>query len=201
MSSSSSTFTGITGIVLAGGRGSRMGGQDKGLVLIDGKPMVGYVIDALASQVGAIIVNANRNASAYAALGSPVVPDGQEGFLGPLAGMLSGMRAADTEFVLTVPCDSPLIRADLAVRLHRQLEREGADVCVAHDGERTHPVIALIRRSLHSSMAAFLEAGERKIDRWYAQHHTVYADFSDDARSLTNINHPEELRAVERILR
>lgn len=194
-------FTDITGIVLAGGRGSRMGGQDKGLVLIGGKPMVGYVLDALAPQVGTTIVNANRNAKRYAALGSPVVRDVQGGFLGPLAGMLSGMRAANTEFVLTVPCDSPLIRADLAVRLHNQLQRDGAEICVAHDGERPHPVIALIRRALHPSMAAFLEAGERKIDRWYAQHHTVYADFSDDAASFANINRAEELHALEETLR
>jgi molybdopterin-guanine dinucleotide biosynthesis protein A len=186
----------VTAVILAGGRGSRMGGQDKGLVQLNDKPMIAHVIDALSPQVNDIVINANRNNTAYQQFGYRVIADVREGFLGPLAGMLSGLEATNTTYALCVPCDSPLISPDLAQRLYDKLKCDEANICVAHDGERAHPVFALIERTLASSMAAFLDAGERKIDRWFAQHHTSHADFSDVASSFANINRERDLAAL-----
>jgi len=191
----------ITGVVLAGGRGSRMGGEDKGLVELDGRPMVEYVIARLRSQVGAIVISANRNQERYAALGFPVVPDLLGGYQGPLAGMASALQAASTPYVVTVPCDSPLIGDDLVERLAAALVREAADVAVAYDGQRTHPVFLLLKRALLPSLLAFLEAGERKIDLWFARHRVAQADFSDCPEAFINVNDPAEHRALEARLR
>jgi molybdenum cofactor guanylyltransferase len=191
----------ITGVVLAGGRGSRMGGEDKGLVLLDGRPMVEYVIARLRPQVGAILISANRNQARYSALGFPVVPDLLGGYQGPLAGMASALQMASTPYVVTVPCDSPLIGDDLVTRLAEALTRDSADVAVAHDGERTHPVFLLLKRSLLPSLVAFLEAGERKIDLWFARHRVALADFRDCPEAFINVNDPAEHRALEARLR
>ena len=187
----------ITGIILAGGRARRMGGVDKGLVLLNQRPMIEHVLTALRPQVGAILINANRNAEKYAALGCPVVPDALDGYLGPLAGLASGMQAATTPYVVTVPCDSPLIGADIVPRLYETLAREHAEICVAHDGERTHPVFTLLKRELLPSLLAFLAAGERKIDLWFAKHKLAVAYFSDTPQAFINVNSPEECRELE----
>lgn len=187
----------ITGIVLAGGRGQRMGGIDKGLAPLHGRPMVQHVLDALRPQVGAVLINANRNLEQYAALGCQVVPDALDGYLGPLAGLASGMQAATTPYVVTVPCDSPLIGADLVPRLYDTLAREHAQICVAHDGERTHPVFTLLQRELLPSLLAFLATGERKIDRWFAQHKLAVAYFADAPQAFINVNSPEERQELE----
>ncbi len=187
----------ITGVVLAGGRGERMGGIDKGLIPLNGRPMVQYVLEALRPQVGRIFINANRNQAQYAALGYDVVPDSVGGYLGPLAGMASAMRVAATPYVLTAPCDSPLVVADLAQRLYTALVSERADISAAHDGERLHPVFALLRRDLLPSLEAYLAAGERKIDRWFAGHRLAIADFSDLADAFLNVNDPQERAALE----
>ena len=191
----------ITGVVLAGGRGSRMGGEDKGLVVLDGRPMVEHVIARLRPQVGAILVSANRNQERYAALGFPVVSDLLGGYQGPLAGMASALQSAHTAYVVTVPCDSPLIGDDLVARLADALRRDDADVAVAHDGERTHPVFLLLKRSLLPSLVEFLEAGERKIDLWFARHRVALADFRDCPEAFINVNDPDEHRALEARLR
>lgn len=191
----------ITGVVLAGGRGSRMGGEDKGLVLLNGRPMVEHIIVRLRPQVSEILVSANRNQERYAAFGVRVVPDLIEGYQGPLAGIASGMRTATTSYVVTVPCDSPLIGADLVARLGQALSRERAEVAVAHDGSRTHPVFLLLERALLPSLTKFLEAGERKIDRWFAQHRVATADFSDCPEAFLNVNDPGEHHALEVRLR
>ena len=191
----------ITAVVLAGGRARRMGGEDKGLVMVAGRPMVAHAIDALRPQSAEVIVNANRNAQAYrAATGCRVIADTVGGFAGPLAGMASGLEASDTRLLLTAPCDSPLVAGDLGPRLHAAMARHGAEIAVAHDGERMQPVFALIGRALLPDLLAFLAAGERKIDVWYATRHAVTADFSDILDTFLNVNTPQERDRLERQL-
>ncbi len=190
----------MTGLVLAGGRATRMGGEDKGLLEVAGRPMIAYVIDALRPQVARILVNANRNTERYARFGVPVLGDRLAGFQGPLAGMASGMAAADTEFVLTVPCDSPLVPDDLAGRLIDALEASGAFIAVAHDGRRQQPVFALLRTELLSDLKEYLASGERKIDRWFRLHRIVEADFSDRTQAFLNVNTPADRAVLEDIL-
>ncbi len=192
--------TEVTGVVLAGGQGRRMGGTDKGLLELAGKPMVQHVLERLRPQVKTVLINANRNTERYAKFGCQVVADRVGDFFGPLAGMASGMRAARTEFVLTVPCDSPLVAADLAERLASALNEHGADIAVASDGERLHPVFALLACRLYDSVVKFLEHGERKIDRWFEGQRTVVVDFSDRRRSFLNVNHPEDRDVLEQEL-
>ncbi|MEE4379088.1 MAG: molybdenum cofactor guanylyltransferase MobA [Candidatus Competibacteraceae bacterium] len=186
----------MTGVILAGGRAQRMGGQDKGLLLLAGQPMVAHVIRRLRPQVGELFINANRHSSAYRQLGCSVVSDGNDHFLGPLAGMLAAIRATKNAYVLSVPCDSPLLPTDYAQRMRAVLEREQAELCVAHDGQRLQPVFALLSKTLESSLSAYLEAGERKIDRWFARHRMVTADFADHPEMFRNINTPEELAVL-----
>jgi molybdopterin-guanine dinucleotide biosynthesis protein A len=191
----------VTGVVLAGGRGKRMGGVDKGLVDLHGRPMVMHVIDTLRPQVGRIIINANRNVDKYEVLGYEVISDIVGDYFGPLAGMASAMQAASTAYVLTVPCDSPMIADDLAVRLYHALEHEKADASIAHDGERMHPVFALLKRDLLPSLQSYLESGERKIDRWLNQHRLAVAYFRDEPEAFLNVNNPDDRQALESKLR
>ncbi|MCJ7555614.1 MAG: molybdenum cofactor guanylyltransferase [Gammaproteobacteria bacterium] len=186
----------ITGLVLAGGRATRMGGMDKGLVKLAGRPMVAWVIECLQGQVDELIINANRNQDMYRAMGHQVVSDRCGDFQGPLAGMASGMAAAGSQWLLTAPCDSPLLSPLLAERL-RQACAEGADIAVAHDGERLQPVFALLRCSLLGSLQAYLDAGGRKIDRWYAEHAMQAVDFSDCMDTFLNINEPADREQLE----
>ncbi len=191
----------ITGVILAGGRGSRMGGEDKGWVMLNGRPMVEHAVTRLRPQVGELLISANRNPERYATLGFRVVPDLLADYQGPLAGMASALQVATTPYVVTAPCDSPLMAADLVARLAQALVRDRADVAVAHDGSRTHPVFLLLKRSLQQSLHAFLTAGERKIDLWFARHRVATADFSDCPESFINVNDPDERRALEARLR
>ncbi|MFQ5759390.1 MAG: molybdenum cofactor guanylyltransferase MobA [Acidiferrobacterales bacterium] len=191
----------VTGVVLAGGRGKRMGGVDKGLVDLYGRPMVMHVIDTLRPQVGRIIINANRNVEKYEALGYEVISDIVGDYFGPLAGMASAMQAANTAYVLAVPCDSPMIADDLAVRLYHALQHEKADASIAHNGERMHPVFALLRRDLLPSLQSYLESGERKIDRWLNQHRLAVAYFRDKPEAFLNVNNPDDRQALESKLR
>ncbi len=187
----------ITGVILAGGRARRMGGVDKGLSVLAGRPMLEHVLAALKPQVTKVIINANRNLDAYREFGCDVVSDVVGDYSGPLAGMASGMKSAATPYVVTVPCDSPLIAGDLVARLYHTLDANDAEVCVVHDGKRTHPVFLMLRRDLLSSMLAFLDAGERKIDKWFAKHRLAVCDFSDQPEAFMNVNHPQELEALE----
>jgi molybdopterin-guanine dinucleotide biosynthesis protein A len=186
-----------TGIILAGGQGSRMGGVDKGLQEFRGKPMVAHALERLAPQVDEILINANRNAQAYASFGHRVIADEIEGFAGPLAGFERGLAHATGELVVTVPCDSPLLPRDLVARLRESLERESAEVAVATTGDQAHPVFCLMRRDVHESLRAFLASGQRKIDRWYPQLRTVLVAFDDEAEAFVNINTREELAGLE----
>lgn len=188
----------ITGLILAGGRAQRMGGVDKGLVEVKGKPLIAHVLERLVPQVSRVIINANRNLSEYRAWAQTVVTDRTDSFDGPLAGMASGLEATDTEYMLTCPCDSPLLTSDLAERMYLQSATEKAEVAVASDGQRLHPVFLLVHRSLLPSIVAYLDAGERKIDKWFMQHNFTVVDFSDKSETFLNVNtllEKEELAA------
>lgn len=178
----------VTGGILAGGRATRMGGVDKGLVMLAGRAMIEYVLDSLHPQVVQVLLNANRSRDQYARYEVPVVADQQNGFLGPLAGIASMMSAARTPWLLTSPCDSPQVPQDLGPRLWQAVQEQQADIGVAHSGERLEPVFALIRCSLLDNLQGYLRSGERKIDRWYRQHRLAVADFSDSPQMFVNVN-------------
>lgn len=183
---------GISGVVLAGGQGRRMGGVDKGLQPLHGRPMVAHVIERLAPQVDEIVVNANQNLEAYRAFGHRVVPDAIGGFAGPLAGLHAGLGAATKAFAVTVPCDSPFLPQDLVARLMGALRDH--DIAVAKTGEQPHPVFSLVRIAVRGHLEAFLAAGGRKIDTWYATLKVVEVPFDDEADAFRNINTVEELK-------
>lgn len=191
----------ITGLVLAGGRGSRMGGADKGLQNHRGIPLALHALLRLQPQVGALLLNANRNIGAYEALGAPVWPDPIDGFAGPLAGFLAGLEHCETPWLVTVPCDTPDFPDDLVARLALAAERDGASIAYAttlEDGrEQPHPVFCLLRSDLVESLVAFLHDGGRKIDAWFAQHPAVRVPFPD-ARAFFNANTAAELAQLQR---
>ena len=188
----------ITGIVLAGGQGRRMGGVDKGWVELEGRPMIAHVLARLAPQVADVLINANQNLERYAGFGLPVVPDAVGGFAGPLAGLHAGMARATRPQVVTVPCDSPFLSLDLVTRLARGLEDGRAELAVAKTFDQPHPFFSLVRRNVLPHLAAFLETGGRKIDAWYATLSVVEVNFDDEADSFRNINTTDELAAAAR---
>ena len=190
----------VTGVVLAGGRATRMGGTDKGLLEVAGIAMVDHVLQRLRPQTEALVVNANRNHADYATRGCPVVADAFGEFAGPLAGMAAGLAAAPTDWCVTVPCDSPLVPQDLVARLAAALQAQGADLAVAEGAGRMQPVFALLPRRLLPDLQGFLEEGGRKIDAWYGRHAVARADFSDSEEAFLNINTPEERDQLERRL-
>ena len=190
----------ITGIVLAGGRGTRMGGVDKGLQTHLGLPLALHALLRLAPQVGEVMVNANRNLGAYEAMGVPVWPDALPDYPGPLAGFLTGLERCETPFLATVPCDSPLFPADLVQRLAAAIDSDPAiEIAMAathEDGEvKGQPVFCLMRSEVMESLLRFTQGGQRKIDRWTASHRTQLVVF-DDAAAFANANTPDELRAL-----
>ncbi len=193
----------LTGMVLAGGEGRRMGGRDKGLEPFAGLPLVGHVVKRLEGQVAELLINANRNADAYRFFAdrviADVVMDGAEGgFKGPLMGIYSGLQAAKTPWLLVVPCDSPALPDDVVARMVQGIGQH--DIAVAFDGERLHPVVALLRTSLADDLAATLAEGERKIDRWYARHAWCKVDMSDCPDAFANLNTEEEKLHLEKVL-
>jgi len=206
----------ITGLVLAGGRGSRMGGVDKGLQNHQGMPLALHCLLRLQLQVGSAMVNANRNLGAYESMGVPVWPDTQADFAGPLAGMLVGLEHCETPWLATVPCDTPNFPLDLVERLAAAAQAEGADIAMAATSEpaleaganadadadatgqpvvQVQPVFCLLKASLLESLQAFLDSGQRKIDRWTAQHRCATVVF-DDSAAFFNANTVEELRRL-----
>jgi molybdenum cofactor guanylyltransferase len=187
----------VTGVVLAGGQGSRMGGVDKGLQPFRGEPMVAHVLARLRPQVTEILINANRNPEDYARFGHRVIADEIAGFVGPLAGFERGLAHAAHDLVLTVPCDSPFLPPDLVARLHAAMAHADAQVAVAKTGEQAHPVFCLMRRGVLASLREFLGSGQRKIDRWYAQLRVVEVPFDDEPDAFLNINTREELARLE----
>jgi molybdenum cofactor guanylyltransferase len=181
----------ITGLVLAGGQGRRMGGVDKGLQLLRGKPMAQWALERLAPQVSEVLINCNQNPEAYARFGYRLVPDEIGGFAGPLAGLHAGLKAASHPLVVTVPCDSPFLPLDLVKRLGVAIE--GRDLAVAKTGDQPHPVFSLVRKDVLPNLEQFLRSGGRKIDAWYASLRTVEVSFDDEADAFRNINTLEEL--------
>lgn len=188
---------GITSVILSGGRATRMNGADKGLVLLQNKPLVQHVIERLKQQVDEILINANREIATYQAFGYPVLPDETDDFLGPLAGFLLGLKHAKYEYVLTVPCDSPLLPLDLAERLYKSMAESNADIAVATSDGDTHPVFCLMKKSVLQSLQAFLENGERKVSAWQKSQQYIEVDFSDSSDAFTNLNTFEELNRLE----
>ncbi|WP_454731890.1 MULTISPECIES: molybdenum cofactor guanylyltransferase MobA [Cupriavidus] len=195
----------ITGLILAGGRGSRMGGTDKGLQPFRGTPMTAHTLARLAPQVGGVLISANRNLAAYASFGVPVVtdaaPDSAPEFAGPLAGMLAGLRQCRTGWLLTSPCDSPCLPADLAARLAAAIEAQGADMAIpvtvdAAGRRQTQQVFCLMPATARDSLAAYLAGGGRRIETWAASHRLAEVLF-EDAGAFANINTLDELRALE----
>jgi molybdopterin-guanine dinucleotide biosynthesis protein A len=190
----------ITGLVLAGGRGSRMGGVDKGLQIHRGRPLAMQALLRLQPQVGALMVNANRNLADYAAMGAPVWPDALADYPGPLAGFLAGLVHCRTPYLVTVPCDTPNFPADLVDRLATALVAEGAEIAMAatlEDGQlQVQPVFCLMAATLVDSLAAFTQGGQRKVDRWTAQHRCATVVFSD-ADAFFNANTPDDLQRLQ----
>ena len=191
----------ITGLILAGGRGSRMGGVDKGLQSFRGAPMAMHTLMRLSPQVGHMLVNANRNLAAYESFGVPVVVDSVPDFAGPLAGILAGLEQCQTRYLLTAPCDSPFVPVDLAAKLSQALEDANARIAMPVTMEpdaqgqprrQVQPVFCLIDALLADDLIAYLQGGGRKIETWTARHPTVDVLF-DDGAAFANINTLEEL--------
>jgi molybdopterin-guanine dinucleotide biosynthesis protein A len=179
----------LTGLILAGGRGSRMGGRDKGLVQFRGRPLVDHVIERIAPQVDELLISANRSLDDYARRGYQVISDTIPDFQGPLAGVLAGLRAARHEWVLTVPCDMPHLPDDLAARFVRAARQ--CSLLVADDGSRTHPAVMLIHASLADKLAAYLQSGSRSVHGF--QKSAGFVTVSFDAADMQNINSLDEL--------
>jgi len=190
----------VTGLVLAGGRARRMAGRDKGLIELAGRPMVHWVVQRLVPQTDSVLISANRNVERYADLGFEVIRDAEDGFLGPLAGISAGLTQAATPWLVTVPCDSPLLVTDLVVRLSVAVPEKGTGIAVAYDGNRLQPVFSLIHRDLAPDLVDFLHSGGRKIDLWLDRHVWARVDFSDRPDMFLNINTPEELADLEKRL-
>lgn len=188
----------ITGVILAGGRGRRFGGADKGLLPLHGRPLIEHVIAALRPQVAELLISANRNLERYAAYGCRVLPDTLADHPGPLAGMLSALRAAATPYVLSAPCDVPAPPADLAARLGAALVQAQSQAAVAVCGGQVQPVFALLHRALADDLQEYLAGGGREAGAWLRRQHAANADFSDRPQAFENVNTPEDLRRLDR---
>lgn len=195
----------VTGLILAGGRGTRMGTVDKGLQPLRGKPMVAHVVERLMPQAGTIAINANQNLDAYASFGVPVWPDDLAGFEGPLAGLETGLRRCTTPLLVTAPCDSPFLPHDLVARLHAAMQADGVDLAMAETEEadeegtlrlQPHPVFVLVRREVLPQLSAYLAEGGRRMNGWHGAIKTARVRFAD-AGAFRNINTLQELRQID----
>ncbi len=190
----------ITGLILAGGRGSRMGNIDKGLQDFRGTPMVSHVLNRLSPQVSQVLINANQNQATYESFGVPVWPDALSGFAGPLAGMQAGLLHCTTPYLVTAPCDSPFLPTDLVARLSMALQNNDTELAVAVTGENNaqqiHPVFCLFKATLLPPLTAYLQSGGRKVDAWFGALKTVEVFFSDE-RAFRNINTLDDLEKFE----
>jgi molybdopterin-guanine dinucleotide biosynthesis protein A len=190
----------ITGLILAGGRGMRMGGVDKGLQTLQGKPMIAHVIQRLQPQVDRIMINANQNLDRYREFNFPVWSDEKNDYAGPLAGMQAGLIHCETAYMLTVPCDTPMLPTDLVTQLATALEKSTADIAVAntkqHDRIHRQPVFCLMKKTVLTDLTTALERGVRKVDLWLAEKKLVDVMFDDEA-AFANINTLEELNHIQ----
>lgn len=189
----------ITGVILAGGQSRRMKGIDKGLLQLDNKPLIKYAIDKIKPQTSNIFINTNSHIQDYAKFGFQIVEDDFQGHPGPLAGISACLNLANTEFLLCVPCDSPLLPDNLGVNLYQAIKQHNADIAYSHDGTRAQPLFALIRTSLATSVAEYLMSGNNKVETWYKQHKAIECDFSDQAVEFLNINSEQDLQKARNI--
>lgn len=187
----------VTGVVLAGGLARRMQQLDKGLVRFRRQPLVGYALKAMAAAADEILISANRNIEQYRAFGYPVIPDLEDRFCGPLAGVLAALEVTTTETLLVIPCDSPLIQARHLQKMLSVLKTSGAEIAVADDGERLHPVFLALKSDLQDDLQRFLASGERKVARWLDRHRIARVDFSQDAEVFVNLNTLAELERLQ----
>jgi len=181
----------ITAVILSGGRSSRMQGEDKGLILLNDKPLISYVVDVVDGKVGRLLISANRNVERYQSYGEVIV-DELIDFQGPLAGISTALSKANTTYLLILPCDSPMVNKTVVDRLIGEMDRADVDICVADDGLRIHPTIALIKANLENNLLAFLESGERKLGLWIEQNDFQKVDFSDQPKVFINLNNPQD---------
>lgn len=188
----------ITALILAGGKGRRLGGADKGKVKFNGKCLIEHVIAAIKPQVATVIINANRHLDDYSLYGYQVISDNLAGFQGPLAGYASGLQAISTPYMVVVPCDGPWIYKDLVCRLAKTMASQNAEISVAHDGQRMQPVYCLLGRTLLPSLEEFLSQGGRKIDKWYTCHAVALADFSDIPNCFYNVNTRQDITELQK---
>ena len=187
----------VTGLVLAGGQARRMAGEDKGLVSLGNRPMLSWVLERFAPQVDEVLISANRNLDRYAEFGRQVVTDEMTGFLGPLAGLAAGLATSRTPWLVMVPCDSPFLPHDMVMRfLDVAAENDSPLVC-AHDGNRLQPVFSLVHTGLLADLTEYLNAGERKIDRWFERHQWRPVVFSEYNDIFFNVNSPHDLKQAE----
>ena len=190
----------ITAVILAGGKGSRLGGQDKGLVAHQGKPLIEHILKRIEPQVHTVLINANRNQDVYAQYGYPVISDALNDYQGPLAGISAAMKVAATRYILTLPCDGPSVAKDFVFRMLSAINRDASRIAVAHDGERLQAVHALIPVSLMESLDDFLAKGDRKVGLWHQQHPLSVVDFSDTPAAFANINTEQQRLAMEQTM-
>ncbi|MCK5901548.1 MAG: molybdenum cofactor guanylyltransferase [Cocleimonas sp.] len=188
----------ITALILAGGRGQRLGGKDKGLVCYKNKPFIEHVLERIEPQVSTVLINANRNKAQYQAYGYPVIQDSLAHYQGPLAGLLSAMPQVKTRYILMLPCDAPLLPLDLGLRMISSIAYYPEHILLAHDGQQTQFVHALIPTRLQANLEQFLAQGERRVGLWYAQHQVKSVDFSDIPEAFSNINTPEQHKSMEK---
>ena len=186
----------ISAIILSGGRAARMGGTDKGLVLLNNKPFIQYVIERLTPQVDEILINANREIPQYQAFNFPTFQDDNPDFIGPLAGFSLGLQHGKHDYLLTVPCDSPLIPTDLTDRLLNAMLEKSADIAVARSGGHAHPVFCLMKKSVLPSLIKYIEHGERKVSTWQKSLNYIEVLFNDCDEAFVNLNTFEELEAL-----
>jgi len=188
----------VTAVILAGGLGRRMGNVDKGLQLLDGRPLAAWMLQRMAAQANEILINANRNRDAYAALGPRVIEDRIGGYAGPLAGMHAGLAEASHDLVAFVPCDTPMLPGDLVSRLLEPLRDDRLDLSVAKTGLQAHNVICVARKRLLPHLAAFLQNDGRKVDAWFSTLNVADVVFDEQAEAFRNVNTIEDLKAIER---
>ena len=190
----------VTGLLLAGGQARRMGGNDKGLLPLNGRPLAAWGLERLAPQVDELLISANRNQAQYEKLGASVISDSIDGFVGPLAGFVAGLQQARNQWVVTAPCDSPFLAEDYVERMIATMSNQSVDAVVAHDGNRLQPVFILINCRLREGLFQFLESDQRKIDLWLDQTNWCMTDFSDCPDMFLNANTPEELELMHQTL-
>jgi molybdopterin-guanine dinucleotide biosynthesis protein A len=184
----------LTGLVLAGGRGHRMGGVDKGFVLLDGRPLIAYALDVARAMATDVLVSANRNIEDYAALGCRVVVDEDPDFKGPLSGILAGMKSARTPWMMVLPCDMPYLSTEMLKKLLPADQKdESISLVIGHDGQRLQPLLMLVRTNLTSSLESYLGEGERRVEGWVSCHPHRVVDLSLWTDQLRNLNRPEDL--------